>query len=240
MICPNCGNLIEDMAEFCKYCGKATNAAARMHFRPSMAPLDGGVARDEKPEPGKVDDLEKRVDLLAAAIRGLATRKQVRKALFVHMSVSILAVLLCAVICVLAINKNKKNIAEAIQNTPETFAAVTDAAVQDESPSTPDPAQKADTQPPDTPDTVAAICFDSNLPEDVKLQEAPQMPGEIEKPDGQAVQLPGVDQVPGLRFVEWNTRRDGSGTSFQKDSAFDMDIEKDITLYAQWIVIEDN
>ena len=54
------------------------------------------------------------------------------------------------------------------------------------------------------------------------------------------MQLPGVDQIPGLRFIEWNTRRDGSGTSFREDSAFDMDIENDITLYAQWIVIEDN
>ncbi|MBE6063527.1 MAG: bacteriocin [Clostridium butyricum] len=41
----------------------------------------------------------------------------------------------------------------------------------------------------------------------------------------------------GYRFVEWNTKKDGSGTSYE--SGEKLKLTKDITLYAQWNEIEE-
>jgi hypothetical protein len=57
---------------------------------------------------------------------------------------------------------------------------------------------------------------------------------------GESVTLKANDfDVPGFRFLGWNTRADGTGTHYEDQATFIYNIDGNLTLYAQWEEIEE-
>ena len=56
---------------------------------------------------------------------------------------------------------------------------------------------------------------------------------DYEEDDEVTVLGQGTMERDGFRFIEWNTKSDGTGTAYDEDDTFDMG-DSDVTLYAQW------
>lgn len=237
MICPNCGESIEHMAEYCKYCGKPTNAAARYNYRPPVVPIRGAESvterTPEKPDTGLRDAF----DRLAAYVQNLPTKKQMKATMFRYAIILALFTLICTAFCAIGIAKNRAELAKLRELSSLMETSQKEATDQESSATT--PATTAESTPEAT--TVgAAIRFDLNLPKGADVAKFPPTPKDIIPSKGEEVHLPLLQDTETIRFLGWNTRPDGKGGQYAADAVFDLKLSGDITLFAQWEQIEKN
>lgn len=236
MICPNCGKAIEHMSEFCKYCGKPTNAAERYNYRPSAAPIRGAGT-----EPGgSRDNTDTRtrdaLESLAAYVQKLPTQKQMKAVFFRYSLILALFTLLCTAICAIGIAKNRAAIAELKEQSSLMAAQVLKSDVPED---TATPEITPEPTPTVTPVQVT-IRFDLNLPNGADLAKFPQLPENIATTQGEEVTLPTLPDTDTYRFIGWNTRESGNGKRYSADTSLDFVIKDDLVLYAQWELIDKN
>lgn len=236
MICPNCGEAIEHMAEYCKYCGKATNAAARYNYRPSVVPIRKAETRPEV-SPERVDtSLRDALDRLTAQVQKLPTQKQMKAAMLRYAVILAAFTLLCTSICSIGIVKNRAEIAKLKQMTSQT-------EIQDSTADLKGEASTQDTTPKPASAATAVeveIRFDLNLPKDAGVAKFPPTPDTMKAVLGEKTDLPKLAGTEAFRFIGWNTQQDGKGKPFSTSVTLNSDQSSDITLYAQWEKIEKN
>lgn len=235
MICPNCGESIEHMTEYCKYCGKPTNAAARYNYRPPVVPIRGADTVTERPVERPDAGLRDAFDRLAIYVQNLPTKKQLKATLFRYAVILAAFTLLCTAFCAVGIAKNRAQIAK-LEKLSSLMATTPDEATDQESDAT-TPATTAESTPATTTASVV-IHFDLNVPKAADVAKFPAIPKDITPSKGEEVRLPLFQDTETLRFLGWNTRPDGSGGQFSANAVFDMEISSDITLFAQWEKIE--
>lgn len=236
MICPNCGKAIEHMSEFCKYCGKPTNAAERYNYRPSAVPIRGagsepGVSRDNTDT-----RMREALESLAANVQRLPTQRQLKALVFRYSLVLALFTLLCTAICAIGIAKNRAAIAELKEQSSLMAAQAPETDLPEDAATpviTPEPTPVA------TPVQVT-IHFDLNLPNDADLAKFPKLPEDITTEQGKEVTLPTLPDTDTYRFIGWNTREGGNGKRYSADTSLDFEVTDNFILYAQWGLIEKN
>ena len=245
MICPNCGEAIDHMAEYCKYCGKATNAAARYNYRPPVVPIRKTEPRTENP-PGGIDtSLRDALDRLTAHVQKLPTQKQMKAMMFRYAVILAIFTLLCTALCSIGIAKNRAEIAK-LETMSSLMTANQDEANDKESAAL-TPATTAESIPAkaaeSTPATTAVnaiIHFDLNIPKDADVSKFTTTPSDINSSNEKDIPLPLLKDTETFRFLGWNTQQDGEGKTFTTSFTLNPDQSGDITLYAQWEKIEKN
>jgi len=237
MICPNCGEAIEHMADYCKYCGKPTNAAARYNYRPSAVPIRSAEIAKEQP-PEKPDaGLREAFDRLSTYVRNLPTQKQMKAMMFRYAVILAAFTLLCTAVCAIGIAKNRAEIKKLEKLS--SLMAITQDVTADQQSAAETPANTLETTQPTTTAS-AVIHFDLNIPKTADDANFPEAPNDITPSKGEKVQLPAFQNTETLRFIGWNTRPDGSGEQYAGNAVFDIELSADITLFAQWEQIEMN
>lgn len=236
MICPNCGEAIDHMAEYCKYCGKATNAAARYNYRPPVVPIRKTETRMEDPVVKVDTSLRDAFDRLAAQVQKLPTQKQMKAMMFRYAVILAAFTLLCTAICSIGIAKNRAEIAK-LEKMSSLMAVTQDEATDQESAAL-TPATAAES----TPTTAASsvIHFDLNIPKDADVSKFTTTPKDINPLEGEDNPLPLLKDTETFRFLGWNTQQDGEGKTFTSSFTLNPNQSGDITLYAQWEKIEKN
>lgn len=237
MICPNCGESIEHMAEYCKYCGKPTNAAARYNYRPPVVPIRGVETKPEGTTVMVDTSLRDAFDRLADYVRNLPTKKQMKATMFRYAVILAAFTLLCTAFCAIGIAKNRAEIAKLEKLSSLMATTQTDATDQKSAVST--PTTSAESTPAITTAS-AVIHFDLNLPKAADTAKFPPTPKDITPSKGEDVHLPLFQDTETFRFLGWNTRQDGKGGQYSANAVFDMELSGDLTLFAQWELIEKN
>lgn len=245
MICPNCGEAIDHMAEYCKYCGKATNAAARYNYRPPVVPIRKTETRMEDPVVKVDTSLRDALDRLNTYVQKLPTQKQMKAMMFRYAVILAIFTLLCMALCSIGIAKNRAEIAK-LETMSSLMGATQDEATDKESAAL-TPATTAESTPAkaaeSTPATAAAssvIHFDLNIPKDADVSKFTTTPKDIHPLEGEDNPLPLLKDTETFRFLGWNTQQDGEGKTYTSSFTLNPNQSSDITLYAQWEKIEKN
>ena len=237
MICPNCGEAIEHMAEYCKYCGKATNAAARYNYRPPVVPIRKAETRTDDPIEKADTGLRDALDRLTAYVQKLPTQKQMKAMMLRYAVILAIFTLLCTAICSIGIARNRAEIAK-LEKLSSLMAATQDEATEQESAAL-TPAIAAESTPA-TAAASAVIRFDLNIPKDADVSKFTTTPKDINPSNEKDILLPLLKDTETFRFLGWNTQQDGKGRTFTTSFTLNPDQSGDITLYAQWEKIEKN
>ncbi len=230
MICPNCGKAIDHMTEFCKHCGKPTNAAERYNYHPSAVPIRGAGS-----EPGVSSDnsytrMRDELENLTAIVQKLPTQKQMKAVFFRYALVLALLTLLCTAICAFGIAKNRAEI-DKLKEQSSLMAA--QASETDLPEVTASPVITPEPTPVITP-VQMKIHFELNLPKDADLAKFSQSPADITTARGTKITLSGMPDTDTYQFTGWNTQADGKGKRYSADTPLNFEMNGDLILYAQW------
>ena len=236
MICPNCGEAIDHMAEYCKYCGKATNAAARYNYRPPVVPIRKTETRMEDPVVKVDTSLRDALDRLTVQVQKLPTQKQMKAIMFRYAVILAAFTLLCTAICSIGIAKNRAEIAKLEEMSSMIAASQNEATDQESAALT--PVTTAESTPTTTASSV--IHFDLNIPKDADISKFTTTPKDINPSNEANIPLPLLKDTEMFRFLGWNTQQDGKGKTFTTSFTLNPDQSGNITLYAQWEKIEKN
>jgi len=236
MICPNCGEAIDHMAEYCKYCGKATNAAARYNYRPPVVPIRKTETRMEDPVVKVDTSLRDALDRLTVQVQKLPTQKQMKAIMFRYAVILAAFTLLCTAICSIGIAKNRAEIAKLEEMSSMIAASQNEATDQESAALT--PVTTAESTPTTTASSV--IHFDLNIPKDADISKFTTTPKDINPSNEANIPLPLLKDTEMFRFLGWNTQQDGEGKTFTTSFTLNPDQSGDTTLYAQWEKIDKN
>lgn len=205
MICPYCGKNIASSSEYCEFCGKPTQFAARMHSSPEK------VAIKTEPLPGRAGPsaegervLSEKMDALAHRIIRLPGQKEHR----LQLICMILLMLVCIAVILLRLSRMETH----IQKELNALRPVLTAAL-------------APTAAPD-PDYTLSYHMNVDDAADAAFSQITLAAGQaciIEEP---------APTSPGRRFLGWNTRQDGRGAAYTAGQVYEFG--QDVSLYAQW------
>ena len=242
MICPNCGKAIDHRTEFCKHCGKPTNADERYNYHPSAVPIRGAGS-----EPGVSSDnsytrMRDELDSLAAVVQKLPTQKQMKAAVLRYSLILALLTLFCAAICAFGIAKNHAEIDKLKEQTSRMAAQALETDLPEDT-ATPviTPAPTPVLTPAPTPVLTSAqvrIHFELNLPKNADLAKFSKLPEDITTVPGKGVTLSTMPDTETFQFIGWDTQADGKGTRYSAGKPFNFEMDDDLILYAQWEPIE--
>ena len=222
MICPHCGNNITKDADICNRCGKPTQFSLKFNYRPESAPIgSNSIGSNERSGNDNKSAYTDTTDIARVIKNSLPSKHTIQLWLYKY----------CGIFFV---GGNFK-----LCNYFDCFFQFDASHGANNRKLTATPTMKPTLSPSPTPDQTPAsaqIWFDKNMPRNVKEDQIKNFPNSEIKTEGSPFNLDAEPSLEGYLFTGWNTKEDGKGINFPKNSIFNFNPDFDIlTLYAQWV-----
>lgn len=225
MICPHCGNNVPNDADICKHCGKPTQFSLKFDYRPSSAPISKNSV---KPEEHSSNDTKGTFvtskEITRAINNALPSKHTIQLWFYKYIGISLLAIALSIAVSLIAFsssNHRMKQTIESLRPTPTIWPTLSPSLA---------PAQSS---------AITQIRFERNMPENVKEDQLKDFPNSETKTVGSPLNLNAEPRIEGYLFTGWNTKEDGKGVSFPRDSILSFNPDSEVlTLFAQWVRVD--
>lgn len=224
MICPHCGNNIPRNADICSQCGKPTQFSLKFNYRPSNAPIGSNSYGSIEHSANDTRDVSTDpTEIVRMISKALPSNHTIQLWLYKYIGISLLAIILCFLVSLFVFSSSNHRMEQIVQSLRPA--------------STIEPTIAPSPSPVQQPLSVQ-ILFDKNIPEYVKEDQVKNFPNSKIKTEKTPLNLDAEPNLEGYIFTGWNTREDGKGVSFPRNSIIDFNTDSGVlVLFAQWMRI---